>query len=54
MRFLRYFGRLLREFGEFAWQNKAWWIIPIILMLLLLAVFIVAGTGIAPYIYTLF
>lgn len=54
MRFLRYLGRLLGEFCEFAWQNKAWWIIPIVLVLLLLTVFIVTGTSVAPFIYTLF
>lgn len=54
MRFIKYFGRLLGEFFSFAMQNKAWWIIPIILVLLLLTVFIVAGSGVAPFIYTLF
>lgn len=54
MRALRYAGRLLREFGEFAWHNKAWWIVPIVLVLLLLTVFIVAGSSVAPFIYTLF
>ena len=36
MRFLKYLGRLLREFWGFAWQNKAWWIVPMILILLLM------------------
>lgn len=54
MRSLKYIGRLLGEFFEFAWQNKAWWIIPIILVLLLLAAFIVTGSSVAPFIYTLF
>jgi hypothetical protein len=54
MRFLKYLGRLLREFLGFAWQNKAWWIVPIILVLLLLALLIVLGQGSAPFIYTLF
>jgi hypothetical protein len=47
-------GRLMGEFFEFAWQNKAWWIVPIVIVLLLLTVFIVAGTSVAPFIYTLF
>lgn len=51
---LKYLGRLLREFGEFAWHNKAWWIVPIVLMLLLLSVLIFAGSSAAPFIYTLF
>ncbi|OQA27011.1 MAG: hypothetical protein BWY59_01197 [Verrucomicrobia bacterium ADurb.Bin345] len=55
MRFLRHLGRLLREFGEFAWQNKAWWIVPMVLVLLLLALLVFAGQSAAPaFIYTLF
>ena len=54
MLFLKHIGRLLREFGEFAWHNKAWWIIPIVLVLLLLAALLVVGQSAAPFIYTLF
>ena len=54
MRFFKHLGRLLKEFGSFAWQNKAWWIVPIILVLLLLAALIVVGQSTAPFIYTLF
>lgn len=54
MRFLRHLGRLLKEIGEFAWHNKAWWLIPVVLMLLLLALFIVTGQVTVPFIYTLF
>ena len=55
MRFFKHLGRLLRDFIGFAWQNKAWWIVPIVLVLLLLSVFIIAGSGIAPaFIYTIF
>jgi hypothetical protein len=54
MRFLRHLGQLLKEFGCFAWDNKAWWIIPIVLVLLLLAGLIVVGQSAAPFIYTLF
>ncbi len=54
MRFLRHLGRLLREFLGFAWQNKAWWIIPVILVLLLLALVVVSGQTLAPFVYTLF
>ena len=53
-RFAKHLGRLLREFFGFAWENKAWWIIPIILVLLLLMFLVfVTGTS-APFIYTLF
>lgn len=54
MRFFKHLGRLLGEFFAFAMQNKAWWIIPIVLVLLLLAAFIFVGTASAPFIYTLF
>ena len=54
MKMLKYLGTLLKEFGEFAWQNKAWWIVPIVVILLLLSVLIFAGSTAAPFIYTLF
>jgi uncharacterized integral membrane protein len=54
MRFLRHLGRLLAEMMQFAWHNKAWWIVPIVLVLLLLALLIVTGQTAAPFIYTLF
>ena len=54
MIFFKHLGRLLKEFGSFAWHNKAWWMIPVVLVLLLLGVFIVAGQAVAPFIYTLF
>ena len=54
MRFIKHLGGLLGEFFGFAWQNKAWWIIPIVIMLLLLMFLVVAGQSSAPFIYTLF
>jgi len=43
------------EFFSFAWKNKKWWLIPLILVfLILLSLGILAGTGAAPYIYALF
>ncbi len=55
MRFLKYLGRLLREFGQFAWENKAWWIVPIILILLLLVLLVLMVEITAPaFIYTIF
>ena len=54
MRFFKHFVRLLGDFFIFAWQNKAWWIVPIILVLMLLALLIFVGEGFAPFIYTLF
>jgi hypothetical protein len=54
MRLLKHVWPLLREFGSFAWHNKAWWILPIVLILLLIAALIVVGQTGAPYIYSLF
>ena len=54
MRFLRHLGRLLRDFLGFAWQNKVWWIVPMVLVLLLMALLIVTGQVAAPFIYPLF
>lgn len=54
MRFLVYLVRLLREFVGFAKTNKAWWIIPIVILLFLLSLIIIAAQTSAPFIYTLF
>lgn len=54
MRFLKYLGLLLKEFWDFAKHNKAWWIVPIVLVLLALAALLAAGHSVAPFIYTLF
>lgn len=51
---LKHTGRLLKDFVEFAWHNKAWWILPIVIILLLLSALIFAGSSAAPFIYTLF
>jgi len=54
MRFLLHLGRLLGEIFSFARENKAWWIVPIVLILLLLGILVVVGQSAAPFIYTLF
>ncbi|MEI6971335.1 MAG: DUF5989 family protein [bacterium] len=54
MRAIRYVGRLIVEFLGFAWQNKAWLIIPVVLVLLLLGIIVVAGAGGVQFIYTAF
>ncbi len=46
---------LVREFLLFVVENKKWWMIPILLVLLLVGLLVVLGsTGAAPFIYTLF
>lgn len=43
------------EFTHFLMENKKWWMIPIITVLLLIGVLLIAGgSGVAPFIYTLF
>lgn len=54
MRFLRHLGRLLREFGGFAWESNAWWIVPIVIVLLLVAAILVSAPAVTPFIYTLY
>ena len=45
------FGELL----SYLWQRKLWWLIPIVVILVLLSVLLaIGGTGVAPFIYTLF
>ena len=46
---------LLGEFAEFLVQNKKWWLVPILLVLGLFGLLMVlASSGAAPFIYTLF
>ena len=46
---------LVAEFIDFLRYNKKWWLTPIILVLLLVGLLILlASTGTAPFIYTLF
>ena len=54
MKKLGHLGSLLREVWAFAGQNKAWWLVPLVVVLLILALVIFAGQTAAPFIYTLF
>ena len=46
---------LLYEFWYFISHNKKWWLVPFLIPLLVMgAIMILAGTGAAPFIYTLF
>jgi hypothetical protein len=51
---LGYSPRLLREFVRFARDNKAYWIVPLAIVLGLSGLLIVAGQTAAPLLYTLF
>jgi hypothetical protein len=46
---------IINEFIDFLLYNKKWWMAPIIVVLLLVGVVVIAaGSGAAPFIYTLF
>jgi len=46
---------LLQEFAEFLWESKAWWLVPIIIVLLLVGLLVVlSGSVVAPFIYPIF
>ena len=46
---------LVVEFWCFLKHNKKWWLLPILLVLLLLGLIVLlAGTSVAPFIYTIF
>ncbi len=43
------------QFVQFLMENKKWWLLPIVLVLGLIGLLAVfAGTGAAPFIYTIF
>lgn len=44
-----------REFWLFVVENKAWWIVPILIVLALIGILIaLSATGATPFIYTIF
>ena len=46
---------LMSEFFEFVSGNQKWWLVPLLVTFLVLGLLaILAGTGAAPFIYTLF
>jgi hypothetical protein len=47
---------IVQELLQFLWTRKLWWLIPMILMLILFAAFLVfaQASAVAPFIYTLF
>jgi hypothetical protein len=48
-------GGFFRDLRGFLCQDKKWWLTPILLLLLLFGLLVLAsGTGVAPFIYTLF
>jgi len=51
-----YFFGIMARFLRFIWKQKAWWLVPMILLLLSvgLMVFLSQSPEVAPFVYTLF
>jgi len=48
-------GGFFSDLWGFLRDNKKWWLLPILILFLLLGLLIVlSGTGLAPFIYTIF
>lgn len=47
---------LIKEFFEFAWKEKKYWLIPMFLVFLILGILIIffESAAVTPFIYTLF
>lgn len=46
---------IVSEFAYFLKENKKWWLLPILLILGLVGLLVMlGGSGLAPFIYTLF
>lgn len=47
---------ILGELIRFLWMKKLWWMIPMVIVLVLFGLLLVfaQGSGLAPFIYTLF
>lgn len=47
---------IIKELLSFFWQEKMWWMIPMIIILVLLGILMIfaQSSPVAPFIYTLF
>ncbi len=45
---------IVREFVQFLAENKKWWLLPILVVLVLCGLLTIVATSIAPYIYSVF
>lgn len=52
---IRYRGSVVREFVELSLKTKKYWMLPLFLIILLLALLLIFGeSAAAPFIYSLF
>lgn len=54
MRRLRYLRKLAGDFFQFARENKAYWLIPLLIVLALATLLALSASTATPFIYTLF
>jgi len=54
VRRLRYLRRLTGELLAFSREHKAYWIVPLAVILALVVLLVVTTQGAAPFLYTLF
>ena len=54
MRPLRHFFDFLRELWSFARHRKAYWMVPLVLLLLLVGAVLVSVSAVSPFVYSLF
>lgn len=54
MRFLRHLLLLLRELLAFARQERVYWMVPLVLVLLAIAALVVTSQAATPFLYALF
>lgn len=47
---------VIGELFAYLWQNKQWWLIPMVTILVMIGLLLVfaTATGLGPFIYTLF
>jgi hypothetical protein len=47
---------IFRELLSYLWEQKLWWMIPMVTVLVLFGVllFLAQGSAVAPFVYTLF
>ena len=45
---------IVREFLQFLAENKKWWLLPIVVVLVLCTLLAFSALSLSPYLYTLF